>query len=63
MASMFERIVLPQSIDGVEALAAIRALLFTQDISISYFILKGDLEIIIKSLGSNEEYLLPSMVI
>lgn len=52
---MFERIVLPQSIDDVEALAAMRALLFTQNIGISYFILKGDLEIIIKSLKSNEE--------
>ena len=47
---MSDKSILPQSVNEVEALAAVRALLFAKDIGASSVILEGDSEVIIKAL-------------
>ena len=47
MASMAEKILHPNSVAIVEAMAAVNALTFAQDIGLSYLILEGDTEIVI----------------
>ena len=56
MASMFENIHLPSSVDKVEALAIVRALCFAQEVGFSSVILKGDSKRVIKSLRSEESF-------
>ena len=53
MASMAKKILLPNSVAIVEAMAAVKALTFAQDIRLSYLILEGDSEIVINALRSN----------
>lgn len=43
---MLEKSTLPKSLDGVEALAAVRVLLFAKDIGASSIILEGNSEVI-----------------
>lgn len=47
---MSDKSILPQSVNEVEALAAVRALLFAKDIGASSIILEGNYEVIIKAL-------------
>ena len=47
---MSEKSILPQSVNEVEVLAAVRALLFAKDIDASSIILEGNSEVIIKAL-------------
>ena len=47
---MSDKSILPQSVNEVEALAAVRALLFAKDIGASSIILEGNSEVIIKAL-------------
>ena len=47
---MSDKSTLPQSVNEVEALAAVRALLFAKDIGASSIILEVDSEVIIKAL-------------
>ncbi|KAL0005466.1 hypothetical protein SO802_013027, partial [Lithocarpus litseifolius] len=54
MASMSKNITLPSSKDEVEALAAVRALCFTQEVGFSSVIIEDDSERVIKSLRSEE---------
>ena len=56
MASMFENIHLPSSVDKVDALAIVRALCFAQEVGFSSVILKGDSKRVIKSLRSEESF-------
>ena len=59
IASLSEQIRLPFSSDLVEALAAVRAISFAQELGFSKFILEGDSELVIKALKSNEDSLSP----
>lgn len=47
---MLDKSTLPQSVNEVEVLDAVRALLFAKDIDVSSIILEGDYEVIIKAL-------------
>ena len=55
MASMAKKILLPNSVAIVEAMAAVKALTFAQDIGLSYFILEGDSEIVINVLKNKDK--------
>lgn len=55
LASRSEKASLPPSSDNVEALVAVRALLSAQELSVSSLIIKGDSEIFIKTLMSDDE--------
>ena len=55
MASMAEKILHPNLVAIVEAMVAMRALTFTQDIGLSYLILEGDSEIVINVLKNKDE--------
>ena len=50
IASMSDKSTLPQSVNEVEALAAVRTFLFAKDIGAFSIILEGDFEVIIKAL-------------
>nr|POF00010.1 hypothetical protein CFP56_55805 [Quercus suber] len=54
IASMYEKTSLLSSIDEIEALVAVRALIFTQEVGISSIILGGDSEKIINSFKNGE---------
>ena len=47
---MSDKSTLPQSVNEVEALAAVRTFLFAKDIGAFSIILEGDFEVIIKAL-------------
>lgn len=55
LASMLENILLSQSVTDVEALVAMRAVNFAQDLSLPLVIIEGDSEIIIKALCNEDE--------
>ena len=55
MASMSEKIKLPSSSDEVEALATVRAISFALELHLPSVIVKGDSELIISTLQSEEE--------
>nr|XP_023890194.1 uncharacterized protein LOC112002269 [Quercus suber] len=55
MASISEKIKLPSSSDEVEALVAIRAISFALELHLPSIIVKGDSELIISALRSEEE--------
>ena len=55
MASVSEKIKLPSSSNEVEALATVRAISFALELHLPSVIVKGDLELIISALGSEEE--------
>ena len=57
VASLSEQIHLPFSSDMVEALTTARAVSFALEIGCSPFILKGDSELVIKTLCSEERSL------
>lgn len=57
VASLSEQIHLPFSTDMVEALTTARAVSFALEIGCSPFILKGDSELVIKTLCSEERSL------
>lgn len=52
---MSNKRVLPPTIAGVEALMAMRALCFAQEIGLSSIIMEGDSKVVINSLKSDEE--------
>ena len=54
MTSMSESVHLPSSVDEVEALTAVRAIYFAQEVGFSSIILEGDSERVIKSLRSEK---------
>ncbi|XP_030925006.1 uncharacterized protein LOC115952053 [Quercus lobata] len=54
IASLSEQAPLPFSLDIVEAMAAARAITFTQELGIKEFMLKGDSEAVINTLQSTE---------
>lgn len=54
MASMAKKIFLQSSIVVVEAMVAVKALTFAQDIGLFFLILEGDSEIIINALKSED---------
>ena len=54
IASISDRDALPQTVDEVKAMVALRALLFSVELSLSSIILEGDSKIVIKSLLSEE---------
>ena len=55
LASLSENIRLHPSTDDVEALVVAKAILFVYDCGFSSIILKGDSEVVIKALQSNED--------
>ena len=55
LASLSENIRLHPSTDDVEALVVAKAILFAHDCGFSSIILKGDSEVVIKALQSNED--------
>lgn len=55
LASISDQICLPQSIAKVVAIATMRVVQFTQELSLSSIIFEGDFEIIIKTLCSQDE--------
>nr|POE57732.1 hypothetical protein CFP56_13992 [Quercus suber] len=55
LASRSKKVSLPPSSDDVEALAAVQALLFAQELGIYSLIIKGDSKIVIKTLRSKDE--------
>ena len=57
LASLAEKIKLPSSSEEVKALAAVRAITLAMDLNLSSFIVKGDLEVVISALRSEEESL------
>ena len=59
MALLPERVPLPFSSDLVEALATVRAISFALEIGCLSFILEGDLDRVINTLSSNEDFLSP----
>lgn len=56
IASMAEKVSLLNFVAILEALAAVKAVTFAQDIGLSSVIVEGDLEIIINSLKSDHEF-------
>ena len=52
LASLSEKITLPPLVDDVEAMVAARAILFSQELGLSSFVVEGDYEIIIDALRS-----------
>lgn len=52
---MSNKRVFPPTIAGVEALMAMRALCFAQEIGLSSIIMEGDSKVVINSLKSDEE--------
>lgn len=52
MVSVFKNISLPSSVENIEALVAVRALIFAQEVGFSSIILEGDSDTIINSLRS-----------
>lgn len=52
MVSMFKNISLPSSVENIEALVAVRALIFAQEVGFSSIILEGDSDTVINSLRS-----------
>ena len=59
LALLSERVPLPFSSDLVEALATVRAISLALEIGCLSFILEGDLECVINTLSSNEDFLSP----
>ena len=59
LALLSERVPLPFSSDLVEALATVRAISLALEIGCLSFILEGDLERVINTLSSNEDFLSP----
>ncbi|XP_050290257.1 uncharacterized protein LOC126728490 [Quercus robur] len=57
LASLLEQIQLPFSSDLVEAIAAARAIMFAQELSLSEYILEGDSNVVINALKRNDESL------
>ena len=55
IASMFEKIRLPSSLDEVEAMATVRAISFTLELHLPFVIVEGDSELIISTLQREEE--------
>ena len=55
IASLSELVNLPYSSDIVEAMAASRAIYFSQEIGLNSFILEGDFEAMIKCLRSDDD--------
>ena len=54
IASMVEKVPLPNSVAALEAVAAIKALYFAAELGISSIVLEGDSEIVIKALVSED---------
>ena len=54
LASLAENIPLPQTVAGVEAAAARRAILLARDLNLSLIILEGDSEIITRAIQAEE---------
>ena len=52
LASLSEKITLSPLVDDVEAMVAARAILFSQELGLSSFVVEGDNEIIIDALRS-----------
>ena len=59
IASLSELVNLPYSSDIVEAMAASRAIYFSQEIGLNSFILEGDSEVVIKCLKSDDNSFSP----
>ncbi|XP_075658761.1 uncharacterized protein LOC142628577 [Castanea sativa] len=57
IASLSENVVLPPSIEDVEALVAVRAVSFAAKLGVLSTVIEGDLEVVIKALKSEEESL------
>ena len=62
LASLSKKVILPPSVDDVEALAVVKAIHFAQELGFSSIILEGDLEAVIKGFKSERRviYLLRS---
>ena len=52
LASLSEKITLPPLVDDEEVMVAARAILFSQELGLSSFVVEGDCEIIIDALRS-----------
>ncbi|KAL0008636.1 hypothetical protein SO802_010138 [Lithocarpus litseifolius] len=50
MASLVERITIPQSVEVLEALAARRAVIFSMELGLHQVVIEGDSEIVFKAL-------------
>lgn len=60
---MAKQVLLPSSVAAVEAIAAVRAVSFAKKIGLNSVVSKGDSEIIINSLKSDEVSLLRDIVV
>lgn len=60
---MSNKRVFPPTIAGVEALMAMRALCFAQEIGLSSIIMEGDSKVVINSLKSDDEEPFASLII
>ena len=57
LASLAEKIPLPQTVADVEAIVARRAIMLARDLNLSLIILEGDLEIITRAVQAKEQSL------